>query len=206
MMMSPSAAQRMPGRYWYAVAILLWIGGAICAGLIMWAGLSGMGAGLVRGIMPGSLELTLDKPGTYTIFHETNSLIDGRIYTSQSADGLHLQVSAQPSGTPVQVNAASGMNYTLGGHEGSSIAAFAIETPGAYRLVATYPNNRTGPPVALAVGGRFMGSLLGTILGAFAIGFAGFAAALAIVIVTFIRRRRAISASSAAAGAAVGAG
>jgi hypothetical protein len=160
------------------------------AGLLMWSGLSGLDDGMTRIVVPGTSVLTLSQPGAYTIYHEPESVIDGKIYASENVNGLRVAV-AEDGGEQVTVT-SPGMHstYSIGGHHGVSVLAFEITKPGRYRLTAAYPGGRSEPVAVLAVGQGFVGRLVMTILGAVGSGLIGFFAALTIALVTFFQRRK----------------
>lgn len=183
---------RMTSRVWYAVAIAAVLGGFGGAGLLVWSVLSGIGDGMTRGVVPGSIMLDLADAGTYTIFHESEAVIDGRVYSSDHIDGLRVAVSDEGGGSPVTVKAAgASTRYSLSGHTGVSVLAFDIARPGRYRLTARYDGGKTEPVAVLAVGQGFVGRLIGTIFGAVAAAFAGVIIGLVIALITFFQRRRA---------------
>jgi len=75
----------MPGRKWYAVSAIVLVGGLVVAGLVLFSRLKGLGDELRQVMMPGEAELSLDRSGTYTIFHEHESIVEGRYYSSPEA-------------------------------------------------------------------------------------------------------------------------
>lgn len=179
------------GRKWYVVALCLLLTGAAGAGWILRSGLSGSDNSLVRTIVPGSTVLTLNEPGSYTIFYEMESVIDGRVFSPQDITGLRVGITSETSGAKIPLRRTlTKARYSFPGRQGISILSFDIAQPGRYRLDTTYPDNRTQPQAVLAVGNGFVGQLLGTIFGAFGLGLLGCGGALALVIVTLISRRR----------------
>jgi hypothetical protein len=181
----------MTSRIWYVVAAAALLAGAVGAGMTIWSGIAGLTNALTRVVVPGTSELTLAEPGSYTIYHEYESVIDGRIYNSQNVDGLQVSLTEEEGGVTVPVAPASASTrYSLGGHSGVSVLSFDIIRPGKYRLIAAYGAGRSGATAVLAIGQGFLGRLLLTIFAAIGLAFAGFAAALAIVLITFFKRRR----------------
>jgi hypothetical protein len=191
----------MKSRVWYVVAVALFLIGAAGAGALIWSALSGLDSGMTRIVVPGSSVLALSRPGAYTIFHETNAVIDGRVYASRTIDGLRVSVAEEPGAAAVPVTVPRmSSRYEYGGHTGVSVLAFEIARPGNYRLDARYDGGRTGPQAVLAIGQGFLGRLFGTIFGAIGAMFAGTIAAVAIASVTFFTGRRARRAATAGAG------
>jgi len=181
----------MTSRVGYYLAAVLLLAGLGGAGSLLWFGLSGIGDAIVRVDVPGSAELTLDVPGTYTIYHESESVIDGRVSSVPTIDGLAVTVIEEAGGAKIPVT-APGINstYTIGGHSGVSVLAFDIARPGHYRLSAAYAGGRAEPRTVLAVDRGLFSHLLRTIFAAIGSVFAGFAAALALALTTYFRRRR----------------
>lgn len=183
----------MPGRYWYAVAVLIVVSGGVAAGLLLWSRLANLEPGLTRLVVPGSALIELPEAGAYTIFHESRSVIEGRIYATENVAGRR----SEGTGEAMPLTEPSwSSSYSLGGHTGESVLSFELARPGRYRLSASYPDGRGEPQTVLAVGSGFVSRLLTTIFGVIAIGFASFGAAAAIGVVTFLKRRRAMHAAA----------
>jgi hypothetical protein len=181
----------MPGRGWYVLAVLIVLGSLAGAVALAVTRLGGIGAGLVQVVVPGGATLDLKAPGTYTIYHERTSQIDGRLYTSGDISGLRVTVRAADGGRSIAVRPPSGSStYNLAGRSGTSVLAFTIEAPGSYRIEAGYDDGRREPRAVLAVGTGFVTGLLVTIGLSAAIALAGLAVALTIVIVVLLKRRQ----------------
>jgi len=181
----------MQSRAGYFLAPVFLLAGLAVAVWLGWSEYNALQNAFVRVIVPGASQLVLDKPGTYTIFHEAESVVDGRLYSVQSIPGLTVTVTAEADGKTVPVVVPSvSSNYTIGGHSGVSVFAFTITQPGRYRLNADY-GGHSGPQTVLAIGQEFIWSLLRTIFGAIGSVLAGFGVALALVLTTYFRRRRA---------------
>lgn len=88
-------------------------------------------------------------------------------------------------------------SYSIGGHSGKSVFAFDITAPGRYRLSVAYSGGRGEPQTVIAVGRGFLGRLIGTIFGAIGSVFAGFIAALVLVLTTYFGRRKMLRAAQA---------
>lgn len=189
---------RSKAGYWLApIPVVL---GLALAGWLVWSEIAALQNALVRFVVPGTSVLTLDEPGTYTIYHEADSVVDGKLYSAPNIAGLSVSVTAEDSGQPIAV-AAPGVSstYSINGRRGKSVLAFTITTPGRYRLSAQYANGAGEPQTVLAVGRGFFGRLLGTIAGVLAATSAGFAASLVLVLTTYFRRRNMLRAAQAAA-------
>jgi hypothetical protein len=181
----------MPSRAWYVVAVLVAVGAIAAAVWLAVSRIGGMADGLVQVVVPGSADLMLDKPGTYTIFHERVSQAGGRLYTSESISGLRVTVRSGKTGNDVALRrTATSSQYNLGGRSGISAFAFDIDAPGTYRLTAAYDDGRQQPRTVLAVGTGFVGGLLSTIGLVLAVAFGGMAAGIVIAVVVLLKRRR----------------
>jgi hypothetical protein len=175
------------GYFFGAIAI---VAGFAMAGWLIWSGVVGLGNELTRLVVPGSKVLALDTPGTYTIYHETESVVEGRVYSADNISGLRVSVAAQ-DGQDIPVTTPTvNSSYTIGGHTGKSVFGFAVTQPGSYRLTAAYPGGRTEPQTVLAIGRNFVGGLVKTIFSAIGAVFAGIAVGLTLVLTTYFRRRR----------------
>ena len=186
-----TAAKPPPARGWYGLsAILILAAVAIVAVFIIYRihAITGM---LQQVVVPGQATLTLDEPGDYTIFHEYESVVDGKLYYAMSLSGLNVTVTG-PDGARVTLTTPGATSrYNLSSRSGVSVFAFTATKPGAYRLVAAYDNGRNEPQTVLAVGKGFLASILLTVFGALLIMFAGIGGGAAIAVIVFIKRRRA---------------
>jgi hypothetical protein len=181
----------MTSRLWYVAAALLFLAGGAAAGWALWIGISGIDASLVRVTVPGSGDIQLDQPGHYTIFHETDSAIDGHFTSVPSLDGITITVTDEAGGASVPVKPATiNSTYTVGGHSGKSVLSFDASHSGRYLLKAAYDDGRAAPRTVLAVDLGFFGRLFRTIGLAFALAGIGSLGALVIVLVTFFQRRK----------------
>ena len=185
----------MPGRRWYAVAAGIFVLGMGAFALFLFTKLKDLGSELEQVVVPGEAELALD-PGTYTIFHEHQSVVDGRYYSAPEAvPGLRVRVLSAATGEALPVRPPGATSsYSIGGRSGVAIFAFDVPKPGRYRVVADVSDGDEGPFV-LALGKGFGRRLVTTILAAIGIAFLSFVAAMWVAIATFIKRRRAARAA-----------
>ena len=189
---------RSKAGYWLA-PIPLVLGLAI-AGWLVWNEIAALQNALTRLVVPGSTVLTLDEPGTYTIYHEADSAVDGKLYSAPNIAGLSVKVAAEANGEQIAVVVPGfSSSYSIGGHSGKSVLAFDIATPGRYRLSAQYASGSSGVQTVLAISRGFVGRLIGTIFGAIASVFAGFLAGLVLVLTTYFGRRKVLRPAQAGA-------
>ena len=157
---------------------------------------------LVQIVVPGERDLMLKPKLTYTIFLETESVVDGRIYSTKSVSGLNCFVTSQTSGRSIHTyRSLASTTYSIGGREGSSVLAFVTEEPGAYRVSCDYGAGIQGPQVVVAVGsdvGQRIFSLVAKSLASIFGGFMlGGALILTFVVLRVRARRHAVGSSPA---------
>ncbi|MEX1181209.1 MAG: hypothetical protein WEB63_10440 [Cucumibacter sp.] len=188
----------MPGRKWYLVAIAVFLIGAAGAGLFLVPQVQEIQGRLTRVVVPGEAILSLDAPGSYTIFHEAQSVVDGALFNAGDISGLTVavRVVSDNRGIPLAQPGVTA-SYTFGDRAGTSIFTFEIAEPGDYSLTASYAKGQNGPRTVLAVGQGVVGDLVAAIFGALGIGFGAFAVAVAIALTTYLKRRSAARAAAA---------
>ncbi len=182
----------MRSPIWFVVAGLIALAGFAGALFYVMPRLAAFDAAMMRVVVPGDAVLVLDKPGSYTIYHEKKSTVDGRYYASDAVNGLALALTSEATGAPVKLAVPSTeKSYTVGNRSGTSIYAFTIDQPGRYRLAATLAGGRSDPKAVLAVDHGMFGAMIGTIFGTIAIAFAGLGVAGAIVVAVLWQRSKA---------------
>ena len=182
-----------PGRWYYGLAGAVLVAGCVCFGAFLWQSISRIGENLTQVVVPGKSQLALPKPGKYTIFHEHQSVVGNKVYsTSQELSGLECSLVSKTTGDEI-VLLPSAMNstYSMGSRSGVSIFDFQIERPGAYELSAQYSGDQEGPEVVLAVGQGFAADIFKTVFGALGILFGSIGLAVAIIVITLIKRDKA---------------
>lgn len=182
-----------PSRKGYVFAAAVLAAGVVGFVLVLFLGLSGLS--MQRVVVPGSAELALEESGRYTIYHESRSVVDGRVYDVADVSGLTVELVSAETGESVPLDSpGANTTYDLRGRSGRGVLTFEVDRPGAYRLSADYPAGG-GPETVLAVGKGIGTRIAMTVVGAIAIAIGSFLLAAAIAVVTFVRRRRAIRAA-----------
>jgi len=193
----PPVAAKPPTRAWYIVAGLLAIAAVVASSLFVIYRVYGLSSRLQQVVVPGEASVTLTQPGNHTIFHEYNSVIDGKVYAAPSIAGLKVTL-VSADGSPVRLGSPTATSrYSFAGREGISVFSFKAE-PGTYRLTASYENGRVEPRTVLSVGSGFVAAIITTVMVAILIAFAGIGTAIAIVVVVYQARRRARPAAMSA--------
>jgi hypothetical protein len=163
--------------------------------------LQAMNDALIQVVVPGETEMTLDKPGTYTIFHEERSVVGDRVYVSDTISGLQVAVRSAATGEALPLAPTTlSETYSFGSRSGKSIMAFDITRPGVYRLAAAYEDGRSQPQTILAIGHGFLADLLTTVFVSLALVFGCIAAAVVIVVMVWRKRSQALNDHATAGG------
>jgi hypothetical protein len=144
---------------------------------------------LTQVVVPGSAELEM-RPGTYTVFLEEQSVVNGRIYsTSEPVDGLVCHVASLQNGSAIEFRKPSeNTTYTYFNRSGRSVLEFSIQHDGEYRFGCDYDKSARGPDVVVAVGTGVAEAITLTVMGALASGFGGFVAAVFVVVIVGLMR------------------
>jgi hypothetical protein len=187
-----------PGRAWYLVSVAIVVVSIALFAYILSARLNALPDKLMHVVIPGQADLSLVQTGTYSIFHERQSVVDGQLLHSNDIGGLRVSVrSASAADVPLAPPGASAA-YSIGSRAGVAIFEFEVREPGTYRLTAGYDGDRALPRAVLAVGLGFIDELAATKFGGIAIFFAGLIGAAALAAVIYAKRRSARRASAAA--------
>jgi hypothetical protein len=182
----------VPGRQWYFVAPIFVIAGIAAMAFMLYRGLDELRTSLTQIVVPGSAELNLGQPGTYTIFHEYQSVVGTRVFNVEPIDNLFVSVRDKATGREIALETSNASSrYSFNGRSGRSILTFAIAAPGTYLLEAHYGSGRTEPQTVLTVGYGFVGALLKLIGAALATVSSGIALTVGIIIFVSRRRQRA---------------
>ena len=129
----------MPSRWQYAVG-----GGVVAAGLALFAILLYVSSERyvpnIRAAVPGTHQIVLEKPGEYAVYYEYESVIDGRVYsTERTLSGLFIRLRRVGDPEPLELSRPSRRGtYDARGRAGGEILRFEIDEPGSYELTAVY--------------------------------------------------------------------
>lgn len=180
----------MRSPLWFVLAGVIAVAGFVVAGFHIVSGLGAIEGRLTQVVVPGSAVLNLKEPGTYTIYYEHQSVVDGRVHTGSGMAGLRLSMRG-PGGDVQLVPNSGGATYTFGSRQGRSIYSFTATTPGEYRITGVLPDGRGEPKVVLAVESGLIGGMARMIGGGIGMAFGGLAIAGILVIVTLWQRQKA---------------
>jgi hypothetical protein len=88
---------------------------------------------------PGETVVNITKPGSYTLWQETKTIIDGKFITFSDdfPSDTTIKVVKQPEGTDVGLRRNAMTTMEANGTRRVSIADLTFSSPGAYRVVVT---------------------------------------------------------------------
>ncbi len=203
-----------PSRWYYALAAFVVLAGIALFISTLMSGLGNLGNDLQQVVVPGSSDIMLSEVGEYTIFYENQTVVNGRIYsTDEDIPGLQIEVKNKTTGLEIATYQPRGsFSYSIRGRSGRSVLAFNIEQPGIYIISAAYPEGQdstaeltgptgparaakaarpVGPEVVLAVGHGITGNIISGVLYPLMIFFGSIAVAAVIAILTYLKRQEA---------------
>lgn len=180
--------------WWYgSIGVVLALSGCGLFVYFLVGGIFHLADHLTQVVVPGQAELALAQTGTYTVFLEEQSVVNGQIYsTSQSINGLKCSVNelgANAQEIPLR-KPSSTINYSVGGRSGRSVLEFPVRESGQYRFACGYPEDLKGPEVVVAVGTGVGEQISSTVLRSLAAMFGGGAAAGLVIFVVYLMREK----------------
>ena len=141
-----------PGRIYYLLATLVFLAGF--GGVALLSFNTFIYPDTQKLVVPGSRDLEFDNKGTYTIFNEYRSTINGKEFNGyEYLYDLEVNLVSKETGEEVVLKKSSGASYSGGGNSGRSIYDIEIDKPGVYELSATYGG---GEKAVLSVQRDFM--------------------------------------------------
>ena len=106
--MSTSENSTGPSRLFYALGTAAIVSGAVVLGVLLFTKLPNL-APDIQVVVPGIHEIQLSEAGSYTIFYEYRSLVDGRIFASgQSLSDMSVQLRAKDGPATLGLSTPSG--------------------------------------------------------------------------------------------------
>lgn len=184
-----SVERRVPGRFWYVVAAVLFICSIVApAPIVLW-NIFGQSEDVPRLIAPESKVFRLAR-GNYTVFSDSRAVINGEIVISQgSLSGLRVIVRST-GGREIPVEAVSiASRYNVAGQTGFGVLQFSIPEEGDYTISAEYREKSASNRALLSIRKDYLGGLFGSIVLAVFASLAGTFLAMAIFLRTLWKRR-----------------
>jgi len=180
-----------PARFWYVVGVALFLAGMVGAPVLLVTSVLEMVSGGEQFIVPGQLGITIEKPGSYTLWYDVRTVYKGRSYNSSESlpDGVTIEIVYLETREKVEFESDFGTTQHSGHSFSVAIGTFKAEQPGRYSInVSNLDEKRV-----FHVQRSFFELLVSRILVAVIIGPIGFFGGPAIVIITAIRRKNARS-------------
>jgi hypothetical protein len=187
---APLAAPRAkirPGRIWYLVGLLVFLGGVAWVYFGLTSVISQVNS-FQRAPIPAGGQVSLDHAGGYVVYYEGPGAQSGRI--------PDVRVRVTPASSSAAVQSLAPYNgtqtYGIGSHQGIAVLTLQVTRPGRF-TVATSGGADVPAGSDLAFGDSIAGGILGPILIGVLLILAGLAALLVIFIVRIVKTNRARS-------------
>jgi hypothetical protein len=188
-----------PSRWYYWFAPLFLIAGLGVFVLAIVLGLPQLDRVLTQVLVPGKAPLALQPGKSYTVYYESRSVLDGRVYyTGESLNGLQCDLRSSYDGQEVPLHRPDGpTKYTVGGRSGNSVLEFSVPRDATYDFSCAFEQRDHPQEVVLAVGsGLGLLVLKKALLGLFGIAAGGMLGVLSFFWV-YILRDQAIARAAA---------
>jgi hypothetical protein len=176
-----------------AIGAAVMLGGLSLFVYTLFQGIFHLTDDLTQIVVPGGKDLALKPKINYTIFLETESVVDGRVYSNtEGVAGLTCVVTSQKSGNKMNIhNPNVNTTYSVNGRAGHSALEFGTEEAGLYHIACDYPESSQGPQAVLAVGVGVAGRIFSMIMKSLASFFGGVILGGGIIAIALVMRDRA---------------
>jgi hypothetical protein len=131
----------------------------------LFTGISGLTDELIPADMPGTLEIRLNEPGSYTVFHEWTHPYPADVVVGgdEDAKDMLLTLTNSQGGEVALTSSAANSNYQMGSRQGYSLYSFEIAEAGTYTLTGRYQDGSEAR-VMYTLANNFMGKILRIVL------------------------------------------
>ncbi len=125
-----------PGRIWYLLSLLLFLFCAVGGTIYLFSAMFHSFPGGTQFIVPGDLTITVEKPGKYILWNETNVIYNGRMYTGSSSlpDSVGIRVYELLTGRTVPLKSSSNARESAGPSVRTAVSDISFDKPGRYRI------------------------------------------------------------------------
>jgi hypothetical protein len=172
--------------FWVIGAVVIVAGCGGFLGMLI-PGIMSLADDMIRVNVPGETELTLDEPGTYTIFHENMTFGDGGPPQQQRGlSDFRCTLMRKADGRQIEIHSPStSMNYSSAESAGYAVLEFTIDEPGTYIL-----DTETDHPAVLAVARDFTGNIMRMVMTSGGVCLGAFVLAALLFVVGIVRVSR----------------
>ena len=129
----PATTGTGPSRFWYIVAVLLFLVPAIAGGITLFDTLDAYLSSETRLMVPGETDIQLEKPGTYILFYETAAQTKFNLVNYQLGRDFDIELMDLATGEELALQPVE-IPYTEndGGTTLQAIAQIQLDTLGSY--------------------------------------------------------------------------
>jgi hypothetical protein len=169
----------------YIIAAAVFLTGITLSAYMLVTAITGICSINERITAPGTKDISFQKTGRYTIYHETARNTGGVADLSLLRCSL---VNKSTNDNILITHTTGSSSYNINDREGMAILKFHIDSPGIYEFHAGYEGTDNGPNIVLNIG---RGTLGGSIMGIFAgvgVLLLTFGITVAIVLIAALRR------------------
>jgi hypothetical protein len=198
--LTPETTPIRPSAWWYWLALPFFFAGIALFLHEITHGMRQVVDSMTRVVVPGQATLNLEGNRSYTVFYESHTVVDGKLYsTHQSVSSLQCQVRSSADGMKLDTNPASPTQYKIAGRTGNAFLEFSVAHDGPYDFSCVYASGIHGTSVVLAIGAGVGARMFRVILASFAGMILGPILSLAVFFWIYIRRDNAKARAAAAA-------
>lgn len=156
-MSNSSKVIRKPSAWYYGLVLLVLLVGGILGIVFLVSNLLGVTDELTQIRVPGKSDLDLAETGSYTIFVEHESVMDGKVFsTSKDVSNFRCSLVNKQTGAEVPLSPSTmTADYNMPGRSGVSIFNFDLTETGSYEFTADYRDGMNEPQGVFAVAQGF---------------------------------------------------
>ena len=176
-----------PKRFWYVVAILLFVVPMIAGAIGMFNTFNACLSGGMRLMVPGETDLQINKPGTYMIYYETSAFTQNNIANYQLGRHFGIAFMDLATGEEIELRLPEiPMTEELGTTVRQPIAEVQFDTLGVYSATVA---GRIASGDGLLVRRFDLAELIKGMAWGFALFFLGFIAGPVMALVVLVKRQ-----------------
>ena len=144
-----------PSALWYVLSIAIAVAGAILWCVFFFILFFSIESSIQQIVVPGVHRLELPDSGSYIIYHEYQSIVGNKIFSTNKHETIDLKCSIHPVDRAEEIVISPTSPHAKyefhGKRKGISILEFEVGRPGTYIITAKYSNGREKPQIVLGV-------------------------------------------------------